>query len=360
MKRAGFLAVWLMAATALAAEPPRMQVDPSWPKPLPHHWVLGEVSGVAVDAADNIWIIHRPHTAKADAQHVPAPPVIAFDPSGAVLQAWGGPGKGYDWVQNEHGITVDPIGHVWIGGNGVDDGQVLKFTRIGAFVLQIGHPAHGAASNDVTRLGRPAELAVDAAANEVYIADGYGNRRIIVFDATTGVYKRHWGAYGDRPADTMQRYDPRAPLPRQFGRPVHCVRLAKDGLVYVCDRQNDRIQVFRKDGTFVTEWRIAPGTTGMGSVWDLGLWPDAGQTLLFDADGQNERVHVLRRDDGTVLGSFGGAGHKPGQFHWVHSLAIDSHGDVFTTEVDGANRVQRFVPDQADRSAAPAAGPVRR
>jgi hypothetical protein len=344
MRLAGFLATWLVAGTALAADPPRMQVDPSWPKPLPHHWVLGEVSGVAVDAADHVWIIQRPRGVKTDSQHVPAPPVIELDPAGTVVQAWGGPGKGYDWVQNEHGITIDPKGFVWIGGNGPDDGQVLKFTRTGGFVLQIGHPARGAASNDVTRLGRPAEVAVDDAANEVYIADGYGNRRIIVFDATTGAYKRHWGAYGGRPGDVTQTYDPQAPLPRQFGRPVHCVRLARDGLVYVCDRQNDRIQVFHKDGTFVTEWRIAPGTRGMGSVWDLGLWPDAGQTLLFDADGQNNQVHIVSRGDGAVLGAFGRSGHEPGHFHWVHSLAIDSHGTVFTTEVDGGNRVQRFVP----------------
>ncbi|PPQ29149.1 NHL repeat-containing protein [Rhodopila globiformis] len=347
MRLAVFLAIWLMAGPALAADPPRMQADPSWPKPLPHHWVLGEVSGVAVDAADNVWIIQRPRTAKVDSRHVAAPPVIEFDPAGAVVQGWGGPGKGYDWVQNEHGITVDSKGFVWIGGNGPDDGQVLKFTRTGRFVLQIGHPAHGAASNDVTRLGRPAEVAVDDAANEVYVADGYANRRIIVFDATTGAFKWLWGAYGGRPADVTQHYDPHAPLPRQFGRPVHCVRLAKDGLVYVCDRQNDRIQVFRKDGTFVTEWRIAPDTTGLGSVWDLGLWPDAGQTLLFVADGRNERVHVVRRGDGRVLGGFGAAGRKPGEFHWVHSLATDSHGDVFTGEVDGGNRVQRFVPATA-------------
>jgi hypothetical protein len=343
-----YVFLWLAAASvAMAAEPPRMQVDPSWPKPLPHHWMLGEVSGVAVDAADNVWIIQRPRGVKADQTHVPAPPVIEFDPSGTVLRAWGGPGPGYDWFQNEHGITIDPQGFVWLGGNGPADGQVLKFTPQGSFLLQIGHPAKGAASNDVTRLGRPAEVAVDAAANEVYVADGYGNRRVIVFDATTGAYKRHWGAYGERPSDGPQHYDPAAPLPRQFGRPVHCVKLANDGLVYVCDRQNDRIQVFHKDGRFVTEWRIAPGTTGLGSVWDLGLWPDAGQTLLFNADGQTDQVRVLRRGDGTILGAFGRAGRRAGEFHWVHSLAIDSHGTVFTTEVDGANRVQRFVSGTA-------------
>jgi hypothetical protein len=325
-----------------AREPPHFRVDPDWPKPLPHNWSLGEVSGVAVDSTDNVWIIQRPTTMK-DGGKAPAPPVIEFDPSGNVLRAWGGPGTGYDWFASEHGIYIDPDGFVWLGGNGANDGQVLKFTKDGRFLLQIGHPARGAASNDVTRLGRPADVAVDPKAHEVFIADGYGNRRVIVFDSMTGAYKRHWGAYGGRPADVAQRYNPRTPLPRQFGTPVHCVVLASDGLVYVCDRQNDRVQVFRKDGTFVAEWRVAPSTRGMGSVWDLALWPDAGETLMLDADGQNEQVRILSRGDGAQVAAFGHRGSAPGAFRWVHTLAIDTRGDVFTTEVDGGRRVQRFV-----------------
>ena len=317
-----------------------MQVDPSWPKKLPHGWVLGEVSGVAVDARDHVWIIQRPRTASG----LPAPPVIEFDPEGEVVQAWGGPGRGYDWFGNEHGIYVDSKGFIWLGGNGPADGQVLKFTRDGTFVLQIGRPAKGAASNDVTRLGRPADIAVDPTANEVYVADGYANHRVIVFDADTGAYRRHWGAYGWRPADGRLAYDPKAAPARQFGNPVHCVKLSKDGLVYVCDRQNDRVQVFHKDGSFVAEWFVARETRGLGSVWDLALWPDAGQTLLFNADGQNEQVRVLRRADGMVLGAFGSEGRAAGQFRWVHNVAVDSKGDVFTTEVGGGMRVQRFVP----------------
>ncbi len=354
MTRLLLVAALLFAASAWA-EVPRMQVDPFWPKPLPHNWILGQVSGVAVDGQDNVWIIQRPGSLTADekgaALHpprsiccVPAPPVIQFDPAGNVLRAWGGPARGHDWFESEHGIYVDPKGFVWVGGNGAADAQVLKFTREGVFVLQIGHPARGTASNDVTRLGRPADVAVDAAANEVFIADGYGNRRVIVFDADTGAYKRHWGAYGGRPADVAQHYDPHGAAPRQFGTPVHCVKLARDGLVYVCDRQNDRIQVFHRDGSFVSEWRIAPDTLGMGSVWDLALGADAGQSLLFNADGENNQVRILRRADGMVLGAFGRSGRQAGQFHWVHNIAVDSKGNVFTTEVDNAKRVQRFTP----------------
>ena len=348
-----WLAVMLLAAGAAAADPPRMQVDPFWPKQLPHNWILGQVSGVAVDTADNVWIIQRPGTLTPDEKGaalspprstccVPAPPVIEFDPAGNVIRAWGGPG--YDWFASEHGIYIDPKGFVWLGGNGPDDGQVLKFTQDGRFVLQIGRPARGAASNDTTRLGRPADIAVDAAAHEVYIADGYANHRVIVFDSDNGTYKRHWGAYGGRPSDIAHRYQPGAPPPRQFGTPVHCVKIARDGLVYVCDRQNDRIQVFHKDGSFVTEWRIAPRTLGSGSVWDLALSPDADQSLLFNADGTNNEVRILRRADGRVLTAFGHSGRQAGQFHWVHNIAVDSHGNVFTTEVDTAKRVQRFTP----------------
>ena len=347
----------LLSVQAWAADgPPRMQVDPFWPKPLPHRWILGQVAGVATDARDHVWIIQRPGSLTADEKGaalvpprskccVPAPPVIEFDPAGEVVQAWGGPGKGYDWVGNEHGIYVDPKGFVWIGGNGDNDGQILKFARTGKFVLQIGHPAHGPASNDVTRLGRPADTWLDPVANELYVADGYANHRVIVFDADTGAYKRHWGAYGGRPTDEHLHYDPKAAPARQFGNPVHCVKLAKDGLVYVCDRQNDRIQVFHKDGSFVTEWFMEKETRGAGSVWDLALWPDARQSILFNADGENNEVRLIRRTDGTVLGAFGRSGRQAGQFHWVHNLAVDSQGNVFTTEVDNAKRVQKFVPE---------------
>ena len=342
ISRAAPIVAALWVGCALAGEAPKFTVDPHWPAKLPQGWTLGEVSGIAVDAQDNVWIVQR--SIKQKTAH-DAPPVIEFDPSGRVLRAWGGPGQGYDWFGSEHGITVDAKGFVWLTGNGDDDAQVLKFTQSGQFVLQIGHPARGAASNDVTRLGRPTDVAVDVEAGEAYVSDGYGDRRVIVFDAQTGAYKRHWGAYGGKPSDAAQRYDPAKPPPRQFGRPVHCVKLSHDGLVYVCDRQNDRIQIFHKDGGFVAEWLIAPQTIGMGSAWDLAFWPDAAESIALVADGSNEAVHLLRRGDGRHLAHFGEPGRKAGQFHWLHTLAVDSHGNVFTTEVDGANRVQRFMPD---------------
>ena len=343
------------ASVAHAAEPPRFAVDANWPKPLPNNWILGQVAGVAVDAQDHVWVLHRPTSLTPDERGAaltpprskcckPAPPVLEFDAAGNLLQAWGGPGNGYTWPQSEHGVYVDAGGMVWIGGNGEQDGQVLKFTRQGKLVLQIGKQGPQTNSNDVARLGRPAGLTVDAQANELYVADGYFNRRVIVFDAATGAYKRHWGAYGTRPQDGPAKpYDPKAPRSRQFASPVHCVRIARDGLVYVCDRGANRIQVFRKNGAFVREIMVDPATLGNGSVWDLAIWPDRAQTYLLNADGENNEVKILSRNSGAQVGVFGRGGRQAGAFHWVHNLAIDSKGNVFTTEVDTGKRVQRFA-----------------
>jgi DNA-binding beta-propeller fold protein YncE len=260
-----------------------------------------------------------------------------------LVRAWGGPGQGYDWPETEHGVNIDHNGFVWIGGNGPRDGHVLKFTREGRFVLQIGKPGPQTHSGDLTRLGRPADTDVDPQTNEVYVADGYHNHRVIVFDADTGAYKRHWGAYGRKPTDDkLPPYDPAAPPARQFGNPVHCVKIARDGLVYVCDRINNRIQVFRKDGAFVKEFVVVRETLAQGSVWDLELWIDPQQTFLLNADGANNEVRTLRRDSGAVVGAFGRNGRNAGEFHWIHNLAVDSKGNVYTTEVDTGKRAQKF------------------
>ncbi len=344
----------ILASPAFADDIPRFQVDAAWPKPLPNDWIMGQAAGVAVDAQDHVWVIQRPRTLTDDEKALtlnpppskccrPAPAVMEFDGEGNLVQAWGGPGEGYDWPQNEHGISIDAAGFVWVGGNGDNDGQYLKFTRAGKFVLQIGKPGPQTNSNDVTRLGRPADAEVDPETNEIYIADGYFNHRVIVFDANTGAYKRHWGAYGKKATDEkLPPYSPAAAPSPQFGNPVHCVKIAKDGLVYVCDRANDRIQVFRKDGTFVKEFIVEKNTLRAGSVWDLDFWIDPKQTYLLNADGTNNEVRTLRRETGEIVGAFGRNGRNAGEFHWVHNLAVDSKGNIFTTEVDTGKRAQKF------------------
>jgi len=343
-----------LPGAACAGEIPTFAVDAAWPKPLPNNWIIGQVGGITTDKEGHIWVFHRPRSLTDDEKGagltpprskccVSAPPVLEFDSDGNLLQAWGGPGDGYDWVGREHGIEVDNQGFVWLTGNAETDNAVLKFTNAGKFVMQIGKIAPSKGSNDTTVLGKPAETTIDQDANEIYVADGYGNRRVIVFDATTGAYKRHWGAYGNKPNDDKQPpYSPAAPVSQQFGNPVHCVKIANDGLVYICDRINDRIQVFKKDGSFVKEFFYEKNTLGNGAVWDIAIWPDPKQTWLLNVDGENNEIRVLKREDGTVVGSFGHNGRNAGQFHWLHTMAIDAKGNLYTGEVDTGKRIQKF------------------
>ncbi|WP_024577525.1 MULTISPECIES: hypothetical protein [unclassified Afipia] len=355
MKWIAAVAGLILASAVQAADAPKFQVDAQWPKPLPNNWIMGQAAGVAVDAQDHIWVLQRPRTLTDDEKAasfnpprtkccVPAPPVMEFDQAGNLIKAWGGKGEGYDWPTNEHGIYIDAKGFVWLAGNGENDGQILKFTREGKFVMQIGRSGLQTNSSDTTRLGRPANMTVDIAANEVYVADGYYNHRIIVFDSETGAFKRMWGAYGKPPTDERRgAYNPDAPPSQQFANPVHCVRIAKDGLVYVCDRQNDRIQVFRKDGSFVKEMFIEKQTLANGSVWDLEIWNDPAQSFLINADGANNEVRTLKRENGQIVGRFGRNGRMAGDFHWIHNLALDSKGNIYTTEVDTGKRAQKFM-----------------
>ena len=355
----------MQSSTAIQA--PTFAVDPMWPKPLPNRWILGAVVGVAVDKRDHVWITHRPSTLQPNETRSiwrAAPPVLEFDREGAVVSAWGGPGAAYEWPDLEHGIHVDDTDHVWIGGGGEKDSQILKFTRDGKFLLQIGKKGQGKGSNDTQNLGAAAHMVVDATANELYVADGYVNHRIIVFDSNTGAYKRHWGAYGKPPDDSYfqasgerlpgpfkgivqnenrpSNYDPSGPPPPQF-RIVHAVRLSHEGLVYVCDRTNDRVQVFRKDGTFVKEAFVAKDTLGSGSVWDIAFSVDPAQTFLIVPDGTNQQVWVLRRDSLEVVSAFGRAGHWAGQFYGAHNIAADSTGSLYITETYEGKRVLKFV-----------------
>ncbi|HZF28577.1 MAG TPA: hypothetical protein VE907_05645 [Gammaproteobacteria bacterium] len=344
------------AAAAAGPMAPRFEVDPLWPKPLPNHWLLGSTIGVSVDSRDHVWIIHRHQSLNLETEAsagknnptgeccMIAPPVVEFDADGNVVGSWGGPGEGYDWPTSAHGITVDHMDNVWLGGNDPLDAHILKFTRAGKFLFQLGKPQQNKGSNDPVNFWRVAKISIDPAANEAFISDGYGNKRVVVLDVDTGARKRYWGAYGNKPDDTdLGPYDPAAPPAQQFRNPVHCAEPSLDGLLYVCDRVNDRIQVFRKDGTFVSELRVAPETRGAGSVWDIAFSKDAAQTYIYLADGLNERIYVIDRKKMEILTSFGDGGRQPGQFFGVHSIATDSKGNIYTTETYEGKRVQKFV-----------------
>lgn len=273
-----------------------------------------------------------------------APPVLEFDPEGNLVGHWGGPGAGYEWPGSNHGITIDHKGNVWIGGNDPGDAHVVKFTRDGKFLLQVGRAGRNAGSHSTEHFWRAAKVFVDPVMNEAYVADGYGNKRVAVIDADTGVFKRYWGAYGNKPDDAnLGPYDPDAPPAQQFRSPVHCADLSTDGLLYVCDRANNRLQVFRRDGTFVTETFIARRTRGDGAVWDVAFSKDPEQTYLYVADGRNERVYILLRKTLEMLTAFGTGGRQPGQFFGVHSIATDSRGNVYTAETYEGKRLQKFV-----------------
>jgi len=266
-----------------------------------------------------------------------------FDPAGNLVRSWGGPGAGYEWPQSNHGMHVDYKGNVWIGGNHEKDAHLLKFTKDGKFLLQVGKFGGNKGSNDPDNFGRVAKIWVDPKTNEAYIADGYLNKRVAVIDADTGKMKRHWGAYGNKPDDTnLGPYDPKAAPAQQFRNPVHCIEKSVDDLVYVCDRQNDRLQVFKPDGTFVKEQFYAKNTKGAGAVWDIVFSKDPQQRFIMLADGQNERVRVIVRETLEEITSFGDGGRQPGQFYGVHSIASDSKGNLYTTETYEGKRVQKF------------------
>ncbi|HJR57891.1 MAG TPA: hypothetical protein VJ813_00770 [Vicinamibacterales bacterium] len=368
------VAAILGVAAAQAPQAPTFQVDPFWPKPLPNHWLFGSITGVAVDARNHVWVVHRgavslnartemsaatkPPTAEACC--VPAPAVLHFDPAGTLVSHWGGPGEGYEWPQSPGGITIDAKGNVWIAAAGPGDPQpgrgrsapatappppdahVLKFAPDGRFLLQIGKAGKTEGSNGTTGLHRPTAVDVDAGAGEVYVADGIVNRRIVVFDAETGAYKRHWGAYGAKPDDAATGpSDPSGPPSKQFNLPG-CVKLSKDGLVYVCDRRNNRIQVFRKDGTFVKEAFVAKATRGEGSAWSAAFSSDPQQRFLYVADGSNQKVWILDRQSLAPVSSVGAGGRWPGHFYGVSSVAVDSAGNLYTGETYEGKRLQKF------------------
>ena len=377
------------------AQAPRFEVDPMWPRPMGNRWILGSTTGVAIDSRDHIFVVHltdsfTPRTeigltvggAAYGECCASAPNVLEFDPSGALVAHWGGPGEGYNWPEANAGIAIDDAGNVWIGGAGGSDSRILKFSKDGKFIAQYGtaapspvaaaargagdtayagvSPGRGAGgrggrggrgnappplpanSNSVESFGGAMGFAIDSKANEVFVADGSRNHRVAVVDMNTGAIKRYWGAYGAKPNDAdTAKYEPGGAAPKQFGQ-VRCARLANDGLLYVCDATNDRIQVFKKDGSFVKEMAVAPATRGSGSVWDIAFSRDAGQRYLYVADGANDKVHILDRESLKELTAFGDGGRQPGLFYAVDGVATDSKGNLYTVETFEGKRLQKF------------------
>jgi DNA-binding beta-propeller fold protein YncE len=347
-------------ASTRAGGVPTFQVEASWPQKLPNNWVMGVPSWVAVDARDHVWVLHRPRTLSTAEQGRAAPAVLEFDEAGRFVQGWGGPSDRYEWPDLEHGIFVDHQNRVWIGGinpiAGAEgsqrwDDMLLVFTRTGTFVRQIGRRDKSGGNEDTKNVKRPADVFVYPKTHEAFVADGYGNRRVLVLDADTGAFKRMWGAFGNRPVDApplppgVRRPVPplltEGPGPDQFDV-VHALILSNDGLVYVADRQNRRIQVFTLEGRFVTQVfinRTGPyPRTGSG----LAFSPDPQQQFMYVADFDNGQVVIVNRKTLDVVGSFGRRGSSPGEFQSLHNIAADSKGNLYTAEVGPGSRVQKF------------------
>jgi hypothetical protein len=340
---------------------PNFDWDPLFFQDLPNRWTTGQVGGISVDSQDHIWIAHRPASVSPGERSAslkpaaarcctPAPPIIEYDQNGKFVKAFGGPAEGYEWPTSEHGVYADQKGNIWVAGNGKGDNHILKFTNAGKFLLQIGKKNQSKGSNDTANVYGAASMVVYPKTNELFVADGYTNRRVIVYDADTGAYKRHWGAYGKPPDDTV-KFPERAqlivgPPSRSFGNPVHSVVVSNDDMVYVGDRSNNRIQVFRLDGTFVTEVFVNRDTLqNEGTVHNFSLSRDPQQRYLFVADGSNKAVLVVDRRTLTLLSSFGGqGGHNARQFFHLHSLSSqpDSKGNLYIGEVNEGMRYFRL------------------
>jgi len=352
-------ALMFQADPAWRGPVPRFDIDPSWPQ-AHENWLIGHTTALYGTKDGHMWMLQRPASVVDDEIStnwgsgveccVPAPPVIEFDQAGQVVRSWGGlggPRQGPDWPENEHGIFVDYKDNVWVAGNGDHDGQVLKFSKTGQLLLRIGRRRKNGEkpnSNDTTVLFTATNAFVHPRTNEVFISDGYGHRRVIVFDADTGAYKRHWGAYGKRPDDSVPGIPSgKATTPPQQFSTVHSVRISNDDLVYVADRVNNRMQVFQLDGTFVKEQFIEPKTGGQGTVSDFAFSPDPEQQFLYSADGSNQHIWVLDRKTLQIIGKFGRRGRNAGQWHWMHTLAADALGNLYTGEGNNAKRGQRFL-----------------
>lgn len=329
------------SAADATPEVPGFEPDPGWPE-LPDEWVMASGLGLDVDEGGHVWVSHRAELLGPDdlsggtgPSRVPAPVVMRIDPAGDVVGGWGSHEESDGWPSVLHGLFVDHRGDLWSAAR--DQHQVIKFDREGEVLLTIGREGETGGSDDPELLGRPADLYVDPDTDEVFVADGYVNRRIVVFDGRTGDYLRHWGAYGEPPDDDAATGEGEG-SPSQFSL-VHAVAGSRDGLLYVADRNHSRIQVFRKDGEFVGE-RIL--RAGAGGAFDVAFSPDPEERFVYVADGTEHKVWVLRRSDLEVLAELGREGTEPGAFRRPHNLATDARGNLYVTEAAPGWRIQRL------------------
>ena len=345
------------AAPAPAPGVPSFKADTTWPS-LPSNWVLGEVSSIAVDSRDHVWVLHRPRSIPPQQRASAAPPVLEFDAAGTLVGSWGGPGEGHDWPEREHGIFVDTRGFVWISGNGgwpkptgpgSGDDMILKYTSAGKLVMQIGKRGQSKGNTDTMNVRQPADVFVHAPANELYVADGYGNQRVAVFDAGSGAFKRSWGAYGKTPPAevagtpaTPEKDQVAAETKGQFGL-VHAVKVSQDGVVYVADRTHNRIQTFTTQGKFVRQVRITPESATTPVPAGFAFSPDARQRYLYVVDSGPMRIVIFERATLTQVGSVGSRGPRPGEFDIVHHMATDSKGNLYAAEIVTNRRAQRLL-----------------
>ena len=352
---------------------PTFEVDTNWPK-LPNNWVMGNVSKIVVDKHDNVWLIHRPRTVPAD--KTPAPPVVELDTNGKFVQAWGGDGEGFDWPDAEHNVFVDYKDNVWISGSSPSgqsktkrsDDMVLKFTNSGKFLMEIGGRTVSKGSTDPKSVNKPGDLFVWPKANELFVSDGYGNRRLVVFDADSGAFKRMWGEFGKPPEDDANSGGPgasgghagtsdtaeggggaRPALDTEgdgspkFASPVHGVLVSNDDIVYVVDRSNRRVQLFTPEGKYLKQMFINRAGPASGSASGLAFSPDKDQQFLYISDYGNSHVVVVDRKKLEILYQFGKRGATPGDFQGIHHIAVDSKGNLFAAEVAPGARAQRFA-----------------
>jgi hypothetical protein len=350
---AGVARTWLFDTEAAAQTSqaqgrnlPTFEIDPSWPQ-VPAKWKLGDVSSIAIDAQGNAWVLHRPRTLKPDQAAMAAPPIIVFDPVGNFIKAWGGAGSGYEWVEREHGIHIDHKGFVWLGGNycagmnlpglkPVADDQLLKFTQDGKLVMQIGASNQSKGNSDTKNVHRAADVWVHPQTNEAFVADGYGNHRVIVFDADTGAFKRMWGAFANKPVDddhceiVSPKGFPDGPGPQNFSI-VHAIRVANDGMVYVADRENRRVQMFTNDGKFLKQ--LVKTSTPFAR--NLALSPDSEQQFLYVGNGKE--ISIVDRKTLDIVGSIQG----PGMLGGGHQIATDAKGNLYVAAT--ANGMQRLT-----------------